>query len=410
MRLDVEVDDVGGGEDGRSTLPHDIAQLLVCAELRGTVAPVLPDRSARNLVARSDLVPADRLLSGCVRDAQSARDEAPVVIESGLVRFVSADVDVRPWRDRGDVPEDVLDELVHLLRVGVERREPHLGAVVLRDLHTGRRELGVGDECGVGMPGQVDLGHDGDVTGCRIADELLVVLGREKAAVAAADLRRRTAAGELRPARNLQPPALIIGEVQMQVVELERGHTVDDAPDGLRAEEVPRDVEHDSAVRVAWGIHDLRTGNRPGDALPCASLDLGGQQLAKCLDACEQACLGLRLNGDELGRGGETVALGTLRRGERVERGIGHHLEHDVAVNSGAADNGQREAGGRAQKLREVLADVSLLSDDAALRGESEGAVAYLDAVRVRNQGRNDRGHRTSGSGSWGSVDPTQLG
>src|SRR5439155_19054457 len=64
-----------------------------------------------------------------------------------------------------------------------------------------------------------------------------------------------TQRGELGEARDLDPPALVVREMEMEDIELVAGDEVERAQhDGLRME-VPRDVEHEPAVIEAGSVH-----------------------------------------------------------------------------------------------------------------------------------------------------------
>src|SRR5665811_1047243 len=56
-----------------------------------------------------------------------------------------------------------------------------------------------------------------------------------------ADLR------EPRPGLRLEPPALVVGEVEMEDVEAQQRHRVDHPPHLTDWQEVPREIEHDAA-------------------------------------------------------------------------------------------------------------------------------------------------------------------
>jgi hypothetical protein len=63
--------------------------------------------------------------------------------------------------------------------------------------------------------------------------------------------------GQLRIALDLHAPALVIGQVPMEGVELVRGHRVEHALDLVQALEMPCRVEHETAPAEAWRVLDL---------------------------------------------------------------------------------------------------------------------------------------------------------
>ena len=89
-----------------------------------------------------------------------------------------------------------------------------------------------------------------------MGDDPRVVGVRVEAALAAADLGRGAGDGQLRPLGDRDPPALVVGQVQVQDVELVERGEVDQAQDVVDAEEVARDVEHEAAPAVARRVLD----------------------------------------------------------------------------------------------------------------------------------------------------------
>src|SRR5206468_11916195 len=78
----------------------------------------------------------------------------------------------------------------------------------------------------------------------------------------APDCARSAYLGEPRPGPDLDPPALVVREVQVQPVQPVAGDQIDKAFDVRDREEVPGDVEHDAAPLVArplgaFGDHAL---------------------------------------------------------------------------------------------------------------------------------------------------------
>jgi hypothetical protein len=71
-----------------------------------------------------------------------------------------------------------------------------------------------------------------------VAHDLLVVVLRVEASGAAADLGGAAVRGEAGPGVDGDPPALVVGEVQMQCVDLVEGELVDVALDLVDGEEV----------------------------------------------------------------------------------------------------------------------------------------------------------------------------
>ncbi|KAG1316802.1 hypothetical protein G6F63_015920 [Rhizopus arrhizus] len=72
--------------------------------------------------------------------------------------------------------------------------------------------------------------------------------------------------GQLRVALDLHAPALVVGQVPVEGVELVRGHRVEHALDLVQALEMPRRVEHEAApaeTRRILDLHHRQHANRP---------------------------------------------------------------------------------------------------------------------------------------------------
>src|SRR5438067_8264621 len=100
------------------------------------------------------------------------------------------------------------------------------------------------------MSRSVDFGYDRDVSLLRIAHNVRVFVLRVKSARSAADLRDTSHRRELRPRLDLDTPALIIGEMNMEHVQFVEREEIDVLLELSRCEEVTRDVEHRAAPGV----------------------------------------------------------------------------------------------------------------------------------------------------------------
>ena len=208
--------------------------------------PVLDDGSRLELRLR-DLLPADRLLAVATHDQARELDELDVLVVRRRESLVAADVDVLAGRELRELADHVVHELADARARQVERAEADVGAGVRLRLVARGRELRIRDQRRVHVAGQVDLGHDDDTALRRVLDDRRVVALRVRAARPAADRGRAADLRQPRPRLDLDPPALVVGEVQVQPVEAEARDHVDEALHVLDAEEVPRDVEHHAA-------------------------------------------------------------------------------------------------------------------------------------------------------------------
>jgi hypothetical protein len=186
--------------------------------------------------------------------------------------LVAAEVDVRAREDLQHLTQDGPDE--------VDRRVVDVQDVVadppdLPDTELGLREvaeLRVRRDRGLHVTGQVDLRDHGDPALGGVGDDLAqVVLGVEPAVPLTVVLELGLVVGHLADHRlvppgadlgeprvrvDLDPPALVVGEVQVQHVQPVQGDHVDHLEDEVLRHEVPRDVEHHPAPAEPRRVRD----------------------------------------------------------------------------------------------------------------------------------------------------------
>ena len=117
------------------------------------------------------------------------------------------------------------------------------------------------------MAGHLDFGHDGHVPPGRVGHDLADFVLRVETAVAFAVARGLVAPGadfrELGILLDLDPPALVFGEVPVQRVQLMGGQQVDVVFDELLAEEVPAFVQQQAAPGEPRLVFDPAAGKLP---------------------------------------------------------------------------------------------------------------------------------------------------
>src|SRR5215216_4455355 len=149
------------------------------------------------------------------------------------------------------------------------------------------------------MPGCVYFRDDHDITGARVIDNFPVLLLCVESAAVSAHLCLAAMLCEPRPGFDLDPPALVIGEMQMQAVHFVVGDQVYVAFDILEAEEVPCHVEHCPAPDESGRI-PYRNGRQADGVVLRPNGVLRSQrrsrwkELAKGLDRVEQSCRTMR--------------------------------------------------------------------------------------------------------------------
>ncbi|MNV38825.1 hypothetical protein D3C71_1303880 [compost metagenome] len=247
-----------------------------------------------------------------------------------LDRLVAANVHVLGREQRDHFVEHVFQELEGAL-LGIEQVREHAPFAERRQGGVQRAQFGVGGDRGGGMAGHVDLGDHLDVAGRRIGDHVADLVLRVEAAVRALGAGHRIAAaiagrnpatadrGQLRIALDLHAPALVIGEVPVESIELLFGHRVEHALDLVQALEVAGRIEHQPAPAETRRIVDAQ--RRQG------AVGAAGEQLRQRRRAVEQTGLGGGGNGDAIAVGAQLVAFGA-----GLQRGVQHEADAVLAV------------------------------------------------------------------------------
>ena len=170
-----------------------------------------------------------------------------------LDRLVAAEVDIGAGEDRHQLVEHVLDE-GDALRPRIEQIGHDAPIVADQRPVAEDAELRIGGDERIGVAGQVDLRHDGDAAHAGIGDQLLQLrLGVEAADAILFGRLRATRPGRQAPAADagelgvfldLDAPALIVRQMEVQRVELYARHLVDDRAQRRQRQEVARGVDH----------------------------------------------------------------------------------------------------------------------------------------------------------------------
>ncbi|CAM5616284.1 hypothetical protein SGRI78S_02605 [Streptomyces griseus subsp. griseus] len=222
--------------------------------------------------------------------------------------------------------------------------------------------------------------------------------------------------GQARVALDLDAPALVVGEVEVEDVQLVRGQQVQVAQDVFLGQEVPRDVEHHAAPAEAGLVLDDDRRDLPGAARGEGSAPEGvrAEELPERLRAPEDAGRGAA--GDA--HGGRPDLQAVRLRGERLVQG-----QHDALpvragsravarARAGAVARGQGQSGGRAERGAQPAGD-ALGSRARRQRGGVAERVGPGGGGRQGARGRDQtegRGvHGARGDGVRGCHDVSPL-
>ena len=239
----------------------------------------------------------------------------------GLRTLVAAYMYVLRREESHNLFQHVVDEFHCLVVAGAEhvvRHAPHLPNLVRT---AGATQFWISRKGSLHVSRQVDLGHNRDVAvGSILHDVANLLLCVEASVRLAVILARvvaddglcalRTNLGEQRILLYLDAPALVVGEVPVEAVDVVQGEYVDELAYLVGAYEVARHVEVGSAVREARSVDDVSAR----DGHLCRLAAYNGQRLAQGLYAVEHSRCRCAGDAYALGIDVELVALGVVYR------------------------------------------------------------------------------------------------
>src|SRR5699024_5586650 len=147
--------------------------------------------------------------------------------------------------------------------------------------------------------------------------------------------------GEFGVAADLDPPSLVIAQVEVEHIEFVQGQEIDEAQDLAFGLEVSGDVEHGTTPAKTWGVGDGEGGQHPrGVAEGRLAVGIGGQELAQGLGTVEHPRRVVADDERALVVDDQPVTLG-------AEPGMGVDAQPDPGVVLGTG--GEGESGGRTE-------------------------------------------------------------
>src|SRR5262249_31052272 len=332
---------------------------------------------ARREPALEDLVPADQPppLRGQIRI--ELLDEPALqfllVLQAGRSHALPGARVALPWQlgnlvaaDMDELAREQLEHLIEHILEHPDRRLLDVEDAVLA-------ELRIGEDRRARVPRHLYLRDHGDAAVGRVANHLADVVLRVEASWALAtragrlvrglDRRVVAARADLRQtwvALDLDAPAGIVGQVQLQNVELVERHQVEHLEDELLGQEVPRDVDEQAAPGEARRIFDGDARYAPARVADGgAPEDLRRHQLDQRLDSVKRPGRSARADRDAAHGDIELITF----RAEACEPAGEPQLD---PVSGRTADDREVVVGRRRQRILQQarLAKQRLVRDD----------------------------------------------
>jgi hypothetical protein len=190
-----------------------------------------------------------------------------------------------------------------------------------------------------------------------------------------ADLR------EGRPARDLDPPALVVGEMEVEAVQLVAGSQVDPPEEVMLVEEGPAHVDHESAPREARMVGDLHAG------------DLGGPRGVVPWEELRQRLAAVEKPGGSGGADEDAAGVDDdlVRLGAREVTGVFlGDLKGRVIRRAGGDRRFAERMEDRLEETGRVarLLRCGIVEDDLGFGGEAELSFAQLEPRGTGDEGR----------------------
>ncbi len=254
------------------------------------------------------------------------------------VRFVATDVDMPARKQLHHFGQHILekDDRLRTRRDQARGLTPPLLGLQRGEAIRGDAQFRVSDDLGSGVERHLNLRHDRDVTVGRVLDDQANVVLRIEAeaarpravAMAEVPVHLRTEFCELGVLLDLDPPALVVRQMDLQTVELVQRHHVEEAQHVVFGDKVTGRIDQQTAPAKARMVRDLHAGHVPRNIVHSRwTQDRRRQKLPQCLDTVEQPCRLRRDDRDPFRRHAQLVALGAERR----EAVVQPHLDGPLA-------------------------------------------------------------------------------
>src|SRR5690606_11636834 len=117
------------------------------------------------------------------------------------------------------------------------------------------------------MSGHIHLRYDRDKSLRSIGHDIFVLILRIKTSRSTTHLSTSTDLSQLGPRLDLNPPTLIIGQMEMKMVQLVGCYLVDIVFHILNGDKMPRDIEHRCSISVSRFIFYGTSWKRPSGRL-----------------------------------------------------------------------------------------------------------------------------------------------
>ena len=312
-----------------------------------------------------------------------------------LGTFVTPDVYIGGGEDFSHLVEHIVDEFVGFRVTGTEHIVGHAPELAHLVGAAGASQLGIGCQGRDHVSRQVDFGDYRDVSFRGVAHDVATLLLRVKSAVGTTVVTfgvmtdhglRASAAhgGEARIALDLNAPALVVGQVPVEPVDVVERQQIDEAFHAVGCDEMARHIEFHAAIAEARCIAHAGGGNGDG-GFSFLSLGKMGQCLAQRLNAVERTGIVVAFDANLLSVHLEPIAFAS----GLLVGGKGAH--GDAGVSLRVADNGELPA----DALQYILlqeARVALLS--RCLSFDDGSVSVYHEGRRTRLRGDFSRkGH-----------------
>ena len=237
--------------------------------------------------------------------------------------FVAADVEILAGEELHHFVNDILQEGEHPLLAGAHHHVLHAPDNARCGGFSAAGEFGIGGNGGQFVAWDFQFGHHLNVSLAGVFHDFAnLLLGVESLMDGAVTLHAaRAHLGQARILLDFDAPALVFGQVPMQVVNLVGGQHVYLTLHGIDRQEVATGVEHHAAIGEAGCVVNLGHGN-----LPCFHLGqlllafhFGRQQLEQRLHGVEQAIGSRGLGHNAVAGDGELIGFAAFDAGVQFQ-------------------------------------------------------------------------------------------
>ena len=212
-------------------------------------------------------IPSDEGFVVFLHDILYPVHEVDIVFFFGGQCLIPAHVQIGSWSHFSQFPDNIVHKFIHSLTSCAQGTESDLDAGI-QIIGSGIAfQFWVGSDGSIGMAWPVDLRDNGNESALGIVYDFFVLLLGIKSTLSSSNFCASSIFGQSGPGVNLNPPALIISQMEMEHIQLECSQQVDVSLDFFYSAEMAGYIQHGTSIFIGRFVFDVSSCNFPGALL-----------------------------------------------------------------------------------------------------------------------------------------------